>query len=288
MKKMKFTIFTPTYNRAYSLSRLYESLLRQDYRDFEWLVVDDGSVDDTKNLIEGYIDECKLNIRYIYQENGGKHRAINRGVREARGEYFFIVDSDDYLVDNGMMLLSELADKIANKKDFAGFTGIHFADNWEIDISKYGKKEWVDDQKYDWEFHGEMGFCYKTKIMRKFPFPEFSGEKFCPESVVHRRIHRAGYHILFTDNVLMRGDYMEDGLSAKYYHLLMGSPRQAMVSYREKIWDATTKEEQLCLAKAYWDIALKAKHIPWMEKMKGIPIFLTISVFSTKIKNYFS
>lgn len=86
----------------------------------------------------------------------------------------------------------------------------------------------------------------------------------------------------------MRGDYMEDGLSAKYYHLLKGSPRQAMVSYREKIWDATTKEERLYLAKAYWDIALKAKHIPWMEKMKGISIFLTISVFSRKIKNYFS
>ena len=91
------TIFTPTYNRAYIIGKLYGSLLEQTDRNFEWLIVDDGSTDNTRELIGSFIREDRISIRYFRQENGGKHRAINRGVREAAGELFFIVDSDDQL-----------------------------------------------------------------------------------------------------------------------------------------------------------------------------------------------
>jgi glycosyltransferase involved in cell wall biosynthesis len=96
------TIFTPTYNRAYSLRRLYDSLCKQTSNDFEWLVVDDGSTDDTENLINSFIADGKVDIRYFKQANGGKHRAINFGVREARGELFFIVDSDDQVTPDAV------------------------------------------------------------------------------------------------------------------------------------------------------------------------------------------
>ncbi|MDL0414398.1 glycosyltransferase family A protein, partial [Clostridioides difficile] len=97
MYKYKFTVFTPTYNRAHLLENLYNDLKAQtyDFNDFEWLIVDDGSSDSTKELVEKFISENKLNIRYIYKENGGKHTAINLGVKNADGELFFIVDSDD-------------------------------------------------------------------------------------------------------------------------------------------------------------------------------------------------
>lgn len=102
------TIFTPTYNRAYRLPNLYKSLQEQTCKDFEWLVVDDGSTDNTSKLFEQWqAEENSFPIRYFKQPNGGKHRAINRGVKEAKGELFFIVDSDDTLSSNAIRIVFE-------------------------------------------------------------------------------------------------------------------------------------------------------------------------------------
>ena len=93
-----FTIFTPTYNRAYILPQLYQSLCMQTCKDFEWLIIDDGSTDNTYSLVEDWINKCKqFSIRYYAKENAGKPRAINDGVKKAKGKYFFMVDSDDRL-----------------------------------------------------------------------------------------------------------------------------------------------------------------------------------------------
>ena len=96
------TIFTPTYNRGYIIEKLYLSLCNQTSNEFEWLVFDDGSTDNHLDLIERFIADNKINIRYIYKENGGKHTAINLGVKNANGELFFIVDSDDYLTPDAV------------------------------------------------------------------------------------------------------------------------------------------------------------------------------------------
>ena len=101
--KHKITVFTPTYNRAYILENLYRSLQRQTCKTFEWLVVDDGSADNTKELFERWQQEDNFfPIRYVKQENGGKCRAINQGLKLADGELFFTVDSDDYLTDDAL------------------------------------------------------------------------------------------------------------------------------------------------------------------------------------------
>ena len=102
---MLLTVCTPTYNRAHTLPRLYESLVRQTSQDFEWLVVDDGSTDNTRELVDGWVAEGRIRIRYVYKENGGKPSAHNLGVRLAAGELFFCVDSDDYLTDNAVELI---------------------------------------------------------------------------------------------------------------------------------------------------------------------------------------
>ena len=100
---MKVTVFTPTYNRAYIISELYESLKKQDFTDFEWLVIDDGSEDHTEDLFKQWQNEYNdFPIRYYKVNNGGKHRAINKATELAKGELFFIVDSDDKLVSDAL------------------------------------------------------------------------------------------------------------------------------------------------------------------------------------------
>ena len=121
---MLVTIFTPTYNRAYRLTALYESLCSQTCKDFEWLIVDDGSSDNTEELVNGWINENKIDIRYIKQQNGGKHRAINNGVKNARGILFFIVDSDDILPDNSIDRVAVHYKMIEGKSEFGGLCGL--------------------------------------------------------------------------------------------------------------------------------------------------------------------
>ncbi len=123
------TIFTPTYNRGFCLPVLYKSLQKQETYNFEWLVIDDGSTDNTKDLFTAWQKENnKFKITYLYQENGGKHRAINRGVQLAKGELFFIVDSDDYISKNATKRMAEMYSEIKDNQHFAGISAMraHF------------------------------------------------------------------------------------------------------------------------------------------------------------------
>lgn len=270
------TIFTPTYNRAHTLPLLYKSLQSQSIHDFEWIIVDDGSSDSTSSLIESFQKENKFPIHYYIQKNQGKHIAINKGLEMAKGSYFLVIDSDDYLLDHAMEIILKYVEKLKNEKQFAGFTFIRFMEGTPYDLSLYGTKEWINDQSYNWEFHGEMCFCYKTEVAKNFPFPQFEGEKFCPESLVHRRIARQ-YQILFTDNVLASGEYLQDGLSSKYNQLMENSPRAGLLSWAEKIKDSKNNINlRKQFAKNYWDLAIKIPQISWVERFRGIPLSLSI------------
>ncbi|MGL4335245.1 MAG: glycosyltransferase family 2 protein, partial [Turicibacter sp.] len=102
---MIVSILTPTYNRAYTLQRLYDSICQQSTKNdgnYEWIIVDDGSIDDTKQLIKKFIDENNISIKYLYQENAGKPSAINLGVDNSTATYIFIVDSDDMLTNDAI------------------------------------------------------------------------------------------------------------------------------------------------------------------------------------------
>ena len=118
------TIFTPTYNRAALLPRLYNSLLAQNHKDFEWIVVDDGSSDGTKKLIQTYINDAQLSIQYHKQENAGKHVAINTGVKLATRPYFFIVDSDDFLPASSIKDVTALINTAREFPDCGGVSGL--------------------------------------------------------------------------------------------------------------------------------------------------------------------
>jgi len=278
------TIFTPTYNRAYILPKLYNTLKNQADKNFVWLIVDDGSSDETKELVQSFKDENLIEIQYIFQENKGKHFALNNGLRNTKTEFFCVIDSDDYLGDNVIEEMEVLSKKIENDNQIAGFTFIRFSEKTNFHKEKYGKKEWIVSGRaeYDWEFPGEMIYCYKTKIHQQFYFPEFEGEKFCPESLVLRRIERK-YKILFTDKVLAFGDYLDDGLMSNYYQLLLKNPKSSLLNIKERFQDHLTQKEKLDLAKTYWDIASKTK-ASFIDKLFGINPLLILKVLINKYR----
>lgn len=280
---MTFTIFTPTYNRAYTLPRLYNSLLLQTKKDFEWLIIDDGSTDDTESIVKSFIEDDKVNIRYYKQENSGKHIAINRALEEAKGDYIITIDSDDYLEKDAVEICSSIKKEVKDLPDFAGFTFIHTSEQSVYDRNHYGNKRWIKLGEYEWSFKGEMSWVFKREIIKKYPFPVYRGEKFCQEAVQLLRVLR-DYKILFTDNVLAHGDYLEDGLSQNLYKRLLQNPKYALLSYSEKIKSIGTEKEKFQMAKSYWDIAMKTGGGFW-QNLNGIPLGYTIKVFWNKILN---
>ena len=233
---MLITIFTPAYNRGYIIHRLYESLCRSAFTDFEWLVVDDGSTDDTEALLGQFSAEGKIPIRYIRQENGGKHRAINRGVREARGELFFIVDSDDYLADNALERVAVRYGEICSDAEFCGVSGVRARAGTREKIGGEENWETLDcnclDFRYKYGAKGDMAEVFRTAVMREFPFPEIPGERFCTESLVWNRMARK-YKIHYFYEKIYLCEYLPDGLTASSVRQRRKSPEACMIYYSE-------------------------------------------------------
>lgn len=173
IKSPLFSVFTPTYQRAHTLDRLYQSLLRQDDKDFEWIIVDDGSTDSTKELIQSYIAQDEISIQYIYKQNGGKHTAHNEALKHAKGELFLVIDSDDELIDNCLIKFRDIWERISEDKkdDYAGIIGgVANKEDEIINSEKYIEGEFFDLclRKV---IEGEKLHLVKTCLMKKYPFP---------------------------------------------------------------------------------------------------------------------
>ena len=210
------TVFTPAYNRAYILPALYDSLKRQTVKNFEWLVVDDGSSDETSALFAAWQgEENAFPIVYVRQENGGKHRAINRGVQLARGELFLIVDSDDHLVDTAVETVLKWANTLPKGEKWGGVAGLRIrADGSPIGTSFRG--EFADATSLERDklhIEGDKAEVFYTEILRKFPFPEFEGEKFVTESAVWYAIAAEGYRLRWFNEPVIVCEYLGDGLT---------------------------------------------------------------------------
>lgn len=234
----KITVFTPTYNRETLLRKVYESLLKQDYKNFEWVVVDDGSTDNTQSLIEKFIQEDIIKIVYYKQkENGGKHRAINKGVGLATGELFLIVDSDDYLTDNALRILMENWDTVKNKKEFCGISGLKgFSDNQVVGgVSKdYILDCSILDYRYKYEIKGDKAEAFVTDILRKNSFPEFEGENFISESIIWNKIGSI-YKMRWINEIIYICEYLDNGLSSRITSLRINNINGTLAVYRSNI-----------------------------------------------------
>ncbi len=232
----KITVFTPTYNRAYILETLYRSLQRQSFRNFEWLIVDDGSSDGTRELVESWQREDNpFSIHYIYQENGGKCRAINRGLEAAQGELFFTVDSDDYLTDDALEIVNRWEAALPKDQKFCGIVANGGHSPTETTNTLF-EGDWFDGNAFDMygKIDGERALIFYTEIHRKYLYPEFPGEKFMTEAVTWNRMAYDGYRIRYYNDIIWIWEYKGDGLTRAGYQVFLDNPQGTALFFREK------------------------------------------------------
>ena len=232
------TVFTPTYNRANLLQRLYESLKRQTSKDFVWLIVDDGSTDDTKTLIEGYKGENAIEIKYYSRENGGKMRAHNDGVRYCDTPYFLCVDSDDYLVDTAVEVLLGTAkeQKIAEDARICGIVSHKGKSETEL-LSDVNFPENITKSSlynlYLNGFKGETTIMFKTEVIEKFPFPEIEGEKYVPEDYIYDKID-VEYEYIVLDKIITVCEIVSEGYTDSVIKLKHNNPIAFYMYYEQR------------------------------------------------------
>lgn len=213
------TIFTPTYNRAHLLERLYQNLCEQYYQNFEWLIIDDGSTDNTKEVVENYKKEGKLRIEYYYKKNGGKHTAINLGVQKAQSDIFFLLDSDDFLEKNATKIVAEKWHVIAENSQLCGIVGLSKFLNKEVRTDAFPENDWVvsfTDIYFRYQILGDKPVAFKTSVLRQFPFPEQEGIKFVFEAVSWHEMAKF-YDVLAVNDLLQYKEYVEDGITRNTY-----------------------------------------------------------------------
>lgn len=214
------TILTPTYNRSREIVNLFESLKMQTNKNFEWVIVDDGSNDDTDLVLNSIKNnESDFEIKIHRQDNGGKHRAINTGLNLVKGEWTFIVDSDDILVPNAISIVSLWINESKTDSWIAAVSGLRAS---KENLSLIGKKPKFNGNSYmdvsyikrrKHNLLSDKAEIYRTDILKKFPFTEFEGENFITESTVWNEIAKAGYKIRYYNEIIYLGDYLDGGLT---------------------------------------------------------------------------
>jgi len=238
----RFTVFTPTFNRAATLDRVWSSLQAQSYRDFEWLVVDDGSTDDTRRLVEGWATEAVFPVRYQYQQNAGKHIALNRAAQAAQGEFFLIADSDDAFEARALARFVEVWDSIPQdlRASFVGVTARCQTQHGEF-VGTPLPQAVVDSDnlelQYRYKVSGEKWGFVRTEILRQFPCDESPEMGAFPWG----RIAAAGYRTRYVDEVLRT-----------YYVDERADSMSKTVTVKRPMTNVHRNVETLNLAWKYW------------------------------------
>lgn len=214
----KITVFTATFNRINLLCNLYKSLQRQTKFDFEWLIIDDDSQDNTEKEVANWIyEENKFHIRYIKQEHGGKHRALNKGFILAQGEYFFIVDSDDYLVEDAIENVINWVKTIEGDDHLVGVSGLKATSRGIVGGEPLIPKDgWIDAsnfERYKYKLDLDKAEVYRTEVLKKYPFPEYNNEYFITESICWNEISKDGYKLRWFPKIIYMCEYLDDGLT---------------------------------------------------------------------------
>lgn len=225
MKTKTLTIFTPAYNRAHTIGRTYESLCRQTCKDFEWLVIDDGSTDNTKDLVQSWIKENIIPIRYIYQENQGMHGAHNTAYHHIKTELNTCIDSDDYMPDDAVEQIVNLwKEKGCNQ--YAGIVGLDQDINGKIIGTKFrkGSPNITLTDFYALGGTGDKKLVYRTSVINSYPdYPIFPGEKYVGLIYKYMLIDQ-DYTLLTLNKPLVTVDYQPDGSSFGMYRQYWNNP----------------------------------------------------------------
>ncbi|SCH20374.1 MULTISPECIES: glycosyltransferase family 2 protein [unclassified Romboutsia] len=236
------TVFTPTYNRGYILHRCYESLKKQTCKDFKWLIVDDGSIDNTKELVDSWIkNDNGFEINYVYKENGGMHTAHNKAYELIDTELNVCIDSDDFMPDDSVEIITSFWKRNGSNK-YSGIASLDNYKNGDIVGDKFPNKKSM--RLCDFYINGGTGdknLIYRTDIMKKYPpYPEFEGEKFVPLDYKYLLADQE-YELLILNKPTCTVEYLEDGSSRNIFKQYYKNPkgfafmRKVHMKYDKKI-----------------------------------------------------
>lgn len=233
----RLTVFTPTYNRAYILPQLYESLCTQDCKDFYWLIIDDGSTDDTPSLVASWIEEGQLDIIYQKQANGGKMREHNRAVACCQTELFVCVDSDDMLasptVIRDTLNYWDEHNDLSSQPEVCGLISYRKSENG-VGFFPEATMLCTLGELYEKGYVGDTTLIYKTAFIRQHPFPEIEGEKFITEAVVYDRIDLHNKYLLhpYYSQICK---YLNDGYTQNGWTHLLRNPKGYRMYYNQLV-----------------------------------------------------
>ncbi|QIG90344.1 glycosyltransferase family 2 protein [Chryseobacterium sp. POL2] len=222
------TVFTPTFNRAHLLPRLYESLKNQTSKDFVWMIIDDGSVDDTKSLIAQWREEADFEIQYHYKENGGMHTAHNLAYSLTETELNVCIDSDDAMTKDAIELIVKLWESIDNKSNVAGIIGLDVDREGKIigtKIPEHLEKGSLHDLYHLHNVKGDKKLVLRTDVVRSYPpYPEYEGEKLVPLGILYLMIGK-DYNLLYANDVYCIVEYQDGGSTNSILKQYKQSPR---------------------------------------------------------------
>lgn len=276
------TVCTPTYNRAYILNQLYQSLKNQTCQDFVWCIVDDGSTDNTKEIVDKWIEEDhKFKIDYYYQINAGEMQALNTGVVHTGTELFFFVDSDDRLVPNAIEKISnqwEMEKKL--KKDFEvcgimayhGDAQGHLYNGQELPVSgDYTTLSYTAERG----FHNTLALVLRTDIIKHYPFPKIEGEKFIAEGYIYLQIDQK-YQYRILREVVQIKIFHDDGLSKDIDRIYYQNPKGSILLYNQGMKLHKTFTQRIKDAANYvcYSFVGHNKHIIKGAKCKGLTVMM--------------
>lgn len=221
------TVFTPTFNRAYCLGQLYSSLVNQTNQDFTWMIVDDGSKDKTNELVQSWINDGKIEIQYIYKENGGMHSAHNTAYKNIITELNVCIDSDDYMPTNAIEKIIRLWDE-KKEENYAGIIGLDSDKNGAVIGSKIPDSVTVSTMNDLYQKHkvfGDKKLVLRTEVVKQYPlYPLYPNEKLVPLGTLYLMIDQ-NYKYLCSNDVYCIVEYLPDGSSNNILKQYKQSPR---------------------------------------------------------------
>ncbi|RST72546.1 glycosyltransferase family 2 protein [Siminovitchia acidinfaciens] len=229
------TVFTPTYNRAYCLDNCYQSLLRQTSKDFVWLIVDDGSTDNTKQLVDEWIKDNKIEIRYYWQENLGMHGAHNTAYDLIHTEINVCIDSDDCMPDDAVEKINAFWRKFGSE-EVSGIIGLDSYTNQQIIGTKlpvHLKSSTLFDLYHKYGVMGDKKLVYRTTLTKQYRYPIFANEKYVGLAYKYYMLDKQ-YKMLLLNEVLCCVEYLPDGSSLNMLNQYVKNPK-GFAFYRKEL-----------------------------------------------------
>ena len=280
------TVFTPAYNRAHTLDRTYQSLCRQTCKDFCWLIIDDGSTDNTRQIVDEWVAEGRVPIQYIYQENQGMHGAHNTAYRNIDTPLNTCIDSDDYMPDDGVEKILECWHKFGSEK-VAGIIGLDVTEDGKVIGSSFPEtmKTTTLQGFYQAGGRGDKKLVYRTDVIKNYPeYPIFEGERYVGLAYKYMLIDQ-DYELVTLNEPLVVVEYQPDGSSFNMYKQYWNNPRGFAFFRKTEMKMPCSLKRKLQVCTHYVSSSIISRN--WKFLQENPEKFLTLCCVPSGIALYF-